>query len=170
MTKYIRPPSEDYDAHWGFASYKGKNILDVGADWGSTAYYFLEHGARKVIAVEGDKGLASQLIQNYGDDPNIVCIEKMVLSPSDFEYLISTYKPDIVKVDIEGHEKHLLGVPLDTIRPIEEWLVETHSDKLFQELNGLFTSLGYKTSVHYEPPAHPAAQIRVIWARRPEIE
>lgn len=167
MTKYIRPPLENYDAHWGFASYTGKTILDIGADWGSTAYYFLEYGARKVIAVEGDKGLTSQLIKNYGDDPNIVCIDKMILSPSDFEYLISTYKPDIVKVDIEGYERHLLGVPLDIIRPIKEWLVETHSDKLFKEFSVLFTSLGYKTSVHYE---HLSAQIRVIWARRSEIE
>lgn len=163
MVKKIREPSEDYDQHWGFASFAGKSVLDIGADWGSTAYYFLEHDAIKVVAVEGSKVSAPELFNNYGSEPNIVCIEKIVQSPDDFENLISSHKADIVKVDIEGAEKHLLGVSMDTILKIKEWLVETHNEDLFTRFYDLFTNLGYIVTVHYE---HPAERVKVIWARR----
>jgi hypothetical protein len=91
----------------------------------------------------------------------------MVQSPDNFENLISTYETDIVKVDIEGAEKHLLGVSVDTILKIKEWLVETHSDELFRKFYDLFTSLGYKMTIHWE---NPNERVKVIWARRPEIE
>lgn len=163
MVKKIRESPEDYDQHWGFASFTGKNVLDIGADWGSTAYYFLEHGAIKVVAVEGSKVSAPELFNNYGSEPNIVCIEKIVQSPDDFENLISSHKADIVKVDIEGAEKHLLGVSGDTILKIKEWLVETHNEDLFTRFYDLFTNLEYIVTVHYE---HPAERVKVIWARR----
>ena len=163
MVKKIREPPEDYDQHWGFTSFLGKRVLEFGADWGSTAYYFLEHGAIKVIAVEGSKESASELFNNYGSEPDIVCIEKMILSPDDFENLISSYEADIIKVDIEGAEKHILGVSVDTILKIKEWLVETHSEDLFTKFYDLFINLGYTVTVHYE---HPAERVKVIWARR----
>jgi len=47
--------NEDYNECWGCVSYKDKTVLDLGADYGSTVYYFLKNGAKKVIAVEGDK-------------------------------------------------------------------------------------------------------------------
>lgn len=163
MVRKIREPPENYDQHWGFASFVGKHVLDIGADWGSTVYYFTEHGAIKVIAVEGSKVSAPELFDNYGSDPNVVCVEKMVQSPNDFENLLSSHEADIVKVDIEGAEKHLLFVPVDTILKVNEWLVETHNEDLFTKFYDLFTNLGYRVTVHYE---HPVERVKVIWARR----
>jgi predicted methyltransferase len=54
---------EDYSKHWK-ADFKGKVVLDLGADYGSTAFYFLQKGAREVIAVEGDRILALNLAKN----------------------------------------------------------------------------------------------------------
>ena len=44
----------DLDTHWGWLDVEGKVVLDVGADYGSTADFFLQRGAARVIAVEGD--------------------------------------------------------------------------------------------------------------------
>lgn len=37
----IPPPpyGEDYDHHWGYTSFNGKTVLDLGADYGSTAHF-----------------------------------------------------------------------------------------------------------------------------------
>ena len=44
----VRPIyDEDYDFQWGKIDYKGKTVLDLGADIGSTADFFLGKGLRK---------------------------------------------------------------------------------------------------------------------------
>jgi len=158
--------SENYDAHWGFASFEGKSILDIGADWGSTVYYFLQHGAKKVVAVEGDKKQASELFANFNNTLNVVCVEMMVKSAEQFEQLISKYKPDIVKCDIEGDERFLLNVPVETIASVEEWLLETHSHDVHQKFLDLFNSLYPEVTIHYEIIRKEFPPVRVIWARR----
>ena len=40
-----------------FRGLAGKTVLNAGACCGETAYYFLTHGARKVIAIECDTGV-----------------------------------------------------------------------------------------------------------------
>jgi len=162
MVNPIRPPLEDYDKHWGFASFRGKIVLDIGADWGTTAQYFLQHGAKKVVAVEGNEEYVSELFRNYDDNPNVLCIEMMVKTPKQFEDLISTYEPDIVKGDIEGDEHHLLGVPVEILSSIREWLIEVHCrDQLEKKLFDLFLSLGYKVEFRYE-----VHSVKVLWARK----
>jgi len=158
--------SENYDDHWGFASFEGKTILDIGADWGSTTYYFLQHGAKKIVAVEGDRKKALELFANYNHVANVVCIEMLIKSAEQFEQLIFKYKPDIVKCDIEGDERYLLNVPVATIASIGEWLLETHSDDLHQKFLGLFNSLYPKVTIHYEIIRKEFPPVRVIWARR----
>ena len=128
----IMKPHENYDEYWGFTSFKDKTILDLGADWGSTACYFLDHGAKKVIAVEGNEELAKELLINYGEDPNVICVQKWVKTPADLHDLVLTYKPDMVKVDIEGDEACLLETDADIIKSVKEWLIETHDQGVFE--------------------------------------
>jgi GT2 family glycosyltransferase len=40
-SRKIPPYFENYDYHWGFASFRNKTVLDIGDDYGSTASYFL---------------------------------------------------------------------------------------------------------------------------------
>lgn len=44
---------ENYDVQWGQTNYKDTIVLDFGADVGSTASFFLQKGAKKVVAIEG---------------------------------------------------------------------------------------------------------------------
>lgn len=138
----------DYELHWGLRpqiiDYKGKTILDLGADHGSTAEFFLSHGVKRVIAVEGDSNLAKQLIRNYKDSLNVTPFFQFIDSPKQIELLILKYKPDIVKVDIEGFESNLLKVKPKVIHLVKEWMIEYHSDDLKDKLINFFKDLYYK--------------------------
>lgn len=65
--------------------------------------------------------------------------------------MISLYRPDIVKVDIEGQERVLLDDA--DVPQVREWLIETHSDELRQKLQDRFLQSGFKvqtvTRSHY---------------------
>jgi len=136
--------NENYDECWGYVSYKDKTVLDLGADYGSTAYYFLKKGAIKVIAVEGDKSFSLRLAQNYGKNSRVVCILKWISCSKDIEELVKLYPSDIVKVDIEGAEIYIAEVPSEVLLSVKEWLIETHTEEIYNELSKLFLSLGFK--------------------------
>jgi len=153
------PPiyGEDYKVHWGFTSFKGKIVLDLGADCGSTAYYFLHSGARRVVAVEGNPQLASLLRKYSQRDGRVVPVELFIDDPAEIEGLIRRYSPDLVKVDIEGSEKHLLGV--SNIVQVKEWLIEAHSNELHRALSSFLSAQGFRVrSFHY------LEKLRVIYA------
>lgn len=144
----LRPlvTNEDYDLHWNFLSFKDKKILDLGADYGSTASYFLWKGAKQVIAVEGDHKLASKLKENFSNNNKVITIEKIINDPQDIANLIDSYSPDIVKSDIEGAEIHLLGVPDNILETVNEWLIEAHSQTIYHKLIECFSRLGFNVS------------------------
>jgi hypothetical protein len=147
---YLPLFDEDYDSHWNYLPLKGKRILDLGADYGSTAYYFLLKGAKQVIAVEGDQKLASQLKRHYADTDRVIPIHKFINCPNDITNLISQFHPDLIKMDIESYEKHLLDCPNQLIQNINEWMIECHSEEITQRLKQKFLHLNFKvTTIPY---------------------
>ena len=58
------PGLEDYRQDYGMVDYAEKVVLDLGADVGSSADYFLRCGARRVVAVEGHPALYQELWKN----------------------------------------------------------------------------------------------------------
>jgi len=132
---------EDYDSHWGFTSFKGKTVLDLGADYGSTAHYFLKRGARRVVAVEGDPQLAGKLEENFRGDERVVPIHLFIERAEQVAELIKRFDPDLVKVDVEGAERVLLDLPRAFVEG-REWLVEAHSDELYERLKRFFLECG----------------------------
>jgi len=136
--------SENYDECWGYVSYKDKIVLDLGADYGSTAYYFLKKKAKKVIAVEGDTKLASKLRDNYETDSRVTCVEKWIKNSKDIEELIKLYPSDLVKVDIEGAEIHITKVSPKVLLLVREWLVEAHTKEICEKLVKLFLELKFR--------------------------
>lgn len=135
---------EDYDIHWSFTSFKDKIILDLGADYGSTAYYFLRKGATRVIAVEGDQQLVKKLSRNFRKDYRVTCIHGFIDKAEQISSLILCYHPDLVKVDIEGYEKVILNVPKEVLKQANEWLIEVHSDELYHALSSFFSKQGFQ--------------------------
>jgi len=168
---------EDYEAHWNVTSFKDKVILDIGADWGTTAIFFLKKGAKKIIAVEPADpriGHFAKLEEYWKDYPEILIPISCEIpdTPQNFEKYIRDYKPDIVKIDCEGCEKALLSVDKKLIEMVPEYLIEIHkgwlhpdknqNDALQYEFWGnelhdsflmLFKSLKYECKTFYEREA-----------------
>lgn len=141
---------EDFDAHWNFTSFKDKVILDMGADFGMTPSWFFEKGARKVIAVEKANQNYEQLVQNFGDDPDVICIHKYVQTSEDLTNLLTKYPSDIVKMDIEGAEFELIHVSPELIQKVNIWLIEYHGYDVRDTLQTLFEKLGYNIEKYLE--------------------
>jgi precorrin-6B methylase 2 len=160
------PPfsSENYDLHWNHVSFAGKIVLDLGADYGSTACYFHKKGASQVIAVEGNHEVAEKLKRYAIKHPFVIPDEKFIASPDDITLLINQHSPDVVKVDIEGSEVHLLKCPVEALTKVNEWLIEAHSGDLCSQIKEMFVSLGYRVfTVNFEDSILIIAHSRKLW-------
>jgi precorrin-6B methylase 2 len=163
LLRGLYPPfGENYDAHWNYLSFKGKVILDFGADYGSSAYYFWKKGATKVVAVEGNHENAEKLKKNASKYRFIVPVEKYVDSSDDFALLINHYHPDLTKVDVEGSEIHLLTCKDETLVKVPEWLVECHSFEAYKQLKRKFSSLSFRVSSSHVNSRHGPPVIVLI--------
>jgi cyclopropane fatty-acyl-phospholipid synthase-like methyltransferase len=99
--------SENPLEHWSdIEDLNNKVVLDLGCGWidhghASTPEYFISRGASKVIGVDISDNEIQKLKEIY---PEHTFILRMIDSANDFTDLISTYKPDFIKMDIEGAE------------------------------------------------------------------
>ena len=119
---------EDYESDWGLLDVEGRVVLDIGADYGSTAAFFLNKGAVKVICVESYDNDYAALAELAKGEPRIEAIHRHVASSVDFETLVVTYQPDVVKIDCEGCEALLLGVRPCVLRRVEQFGIELHNE------------------------------------------
>lgn len=142
LKPFIR--SENYENEYGALDYKGKKVLDLGADYGSSAEFFIEKGAREVIAVEGHKVLYGQLVENCKWLKNVTPISLFLRKPDDFIKLILEHKPDIVKSDLDGFEIYLLDIPDEVFSSVKEYTMEIHSMELLKNFIGKFLKNGYQ--------------------------
>lgn len=144
---------EDYQVHWGYTSYKDRTVLDLGADYGSSTEWFLEQGAKFVIAVEGDPTLGSQLVRNFANHKKVYAIALLIQNPGQLTALFrehtKTPKIDVVKMDIEGAETNLLGVPPKVVSRIPEYLIESHSPDIEGGITTFLTGLGFRHLMVY---------------------
>lgn len=154
---------EDYGHHYGAIRYAGKKVLDVGADVGSTADFFLRRGARQVIAVDGNKDMYGQLVKNAQKIPEIKPVYLLIQKPEHYEQLIRTHRPDVLKADCEGCERHLFGIPDEVFRVVPEYMVETHSKGLYDAMVQKCERNGYQilNVVRWRPG------IDIVYAKKP---
>lgn len=151
--------SENYNQHWPYIPVRGKVVLDFGADWGSTALYFLKKGAAVVVAVEADLGLYKKL-EATSQNKNIIPIYEYVNSPTQIESLINDVEPDICKFDIEGQEVNVMKMAPEVILKVPFWAFETHTHQIYDDLRAFMLSLGFKIQLDYP---FPFRNLRVIY-------
>lgn len=142
----INPPAnwEDYSQMW-VMDVAGKTVIDIGADRGSTAAHFLRWGASKVICVEGSEEMCVQLLENlpllqYRVDP----VNLLVTDGETMTQALS-YPAEIVKIDIEGGEEHLLGVSPEIIRGHEAYMIEFHYTVDVDAIKRYLESCGFES-------------------------
>ena len=132
---------EDYSHHWP-VNVQGKTVIDLGADYGSTAYYFIRKGAIRVICVEGNPLRYSQLQANMRFLPNCVAVYRNIQSPADLTDVLKNIA-ETVKVDIEGAEAHLLKVAPSLVQQHYEWIIEVHRNMDGNAFIRYFQSAGF---------------------------
>ncbi|MGB9675844.1 MAG: hypothetical protein ACPL0C_01475 [Candidatus Bathyarchaeales archaeon] len=108
------------------------------------AIFFIS-AQKKVVAVEGDRQFFEALRRNFFKNKRVVPIGLFIKSSSDIDNLISQYAPDVVKVDIEGHELTLLQC--QNIWKVKEWLIECHSKEICEQIKSLFLKEGFSVAV-----------------------
>jgi len=107
-------------------SVRGKDVLDVGAGCGETAYFYFKRGARKVICVEPDRAAIECLTENAARHSWNVEIAHEAFRLD----MLREYRFDFMKMDGEGCEKELLQLNKLPTRAV----VESHSPQLTDEL------------------------------------
>lgn len=173
---------EGFDAQYS-CDCRDKVVVDIGGYIGDTARYFLKKGASKVVVYEPvDKNIAC-LQYNLSRLP-VEIIHKGVGSENGRVTVTSNYPPghigfgnhegrysssfevesfscllnhvqaDIIKLDCEGNEKHLLEVDPSLLRKIPYWMIEIHSDSLVQNLEHLFIHAGFQKKAMPSSPGH----------------
>lgn len=136
---------EDYQDLYGFVDYKDKVVLDIGADYGSTASFFFERGAKTVYGVERNKWMVKKMRKNAEKMGNLIPILLDVSCSNQFDKLL-LLTPDIVKVDCEGCEEYLLEVGDSLLSTVNEYIIETHTRELLDAFVNKFEHAGYEIS------------------------
>ena len=97
--------------------FRNKVVLDIGSSTGGFTQYALDHGAKKVIAIE--KG-TNQMVSPLRHDPHVELHEK-----TDIFDIILDKKPDVIVADVSfiSLTKVLAHVKANLTSPTTEFLV-----------------------------------------------
>lgn len=103
----------------------GLTVLDVGAGCGGTAAFYLSNGASKVIAIEKDPTAFAVLKSN-------IAMNSWNVEPVNGSFFLEQlgWRRDIMKMDIEGAERLLLGYN-GQLQPL---VLEAHSYRIAKNL------------------------------------
>ena len=118
--KLILSEWKEWEKYYLPVDVKGKVVLDVGAGEGETAYFFLRHGAERVVCVEPDKVAYDYLLVNARVHP-----EMTVLTHPFENRQLEVFTHALLKMDIEGYEESLLEVT-----PPSPAVIEVHGLQL----------------------------------------
>lgn len=156
-----------HEAEYGGLDYRGALVLDIGADYGTTAEFFLDRGASRVLAVEASPEWRDRLVAWAHGKP--VTVLPGALGP-DTAHQIMEHRPDVVKCDCEGAEASLLDLPDDLLCAPSAWVMETHTAELYLAFSERLGGLGYDVTVvkdHGPEPNRSGKLCKVIQAVKP---
>jgi hypothetical protein len=147
----VKPPfGENYEEIYNKLDFKDKIILEIGADYGSTAFYFFSKGAKRVISVECNKDFYEQLIFNVKTifkENDIIPIFYHIETAKEIENLINTWEPDILHMDcddtITGFEELLPDVNKDILKKVKCFEIEIHREEAIKPISILFKNIDY---------------------------
>jgi len=154
----------NYFSMYGSLDYKDAVVLDIGADYGTTARYFFSRGAKRVIVSERNHDWHTKLLAYAEEEPRLTVID--LLREHDVTAVFELHRPDVVKVDCEGCERILLSLSDALLGAPRAWVMETHSRELYDEFRDRFGDLGYRVQTVEDWPETPRKCIKVITAER----
>lgn len=139
--------SESPDIHWGFLDIKDKVVLDLGCGINSefmpTPVYFLqERKAAKVIGVDGNSQSYEWFKQNYNVQHFIPHMD-MVDRHEKFIMFMDYYKPQVMKIDVEGSEILMNAIEYHHFDGIDEIACEYHNLSALISMEHIFENNDY---------------------------
>lgn len=166
--------TEHPDEHWHFIECNSSVVLDLGCgrwehiekrdpNWPTTPEYFIQRGATHVYAVDSDSHEIDWFVKNMDAQTNMTFLNQAIVSSKDASELYATYKPSVVKCDIEGAEVYLLNLSDEDFCSVTMYAVETHSNDLHDLFMKKFNVLGYEISAVLTLTHAP---VKVIFAKR----
>lgn len=151
--------SEHPAEHWGFLSVKDKKVLDLGCGINSefvpTPYFFLQESkAKSVVGVDSNPQSYQWFKQNYNVRDFILYMD-FVDRYEKIEMYLKYHRPEVVKIDIEGSEVHLLSIDSDCFQSVEQIAVEYHNKTCLVALERILKENNYNIKYfrfeHIEP-------------------
>ena len=139
--------SENPIEHWSdITNIDNKIVMDLGCGWlfqpfQSTPEYFISRGAKLLIGVEADGGEVQKLQTLY---PNHTFICKTILSETHLIELFWTYRPQVIKMDIEGYESVINKMTSEQWISVEEIGVEYHNPTCKEILERKLSEFGFE--------------------------
>jgi hypothetical protein len=139
--------SENPLEHWSdVVDVRDKVVLDLGCGWlfqpfMSTPEYFLSREAKKVIGVDASCGEIEQLKQTF---PVHTFICRTIEKVEDITSLLEEYRPELVKMDIEGHEVLMEQITDEQLSSVKEFAIEYHNPTCKQVIIKRLTELGFE--------------------------
>jgi hypothetical protein len=151
-----------FETEYGSLDYRGAVVLDIGADYGCTAEFFLSRGAVHVYASEWNEEWRTQL-EAWAEGKAVTPLGPLTTGSA--AAMLQAASPEVVKVDCEGCERHLLAVPDDVLTGPRAWILETHSDEVHAALWALFARLGYRLTMirDFGPAPNKSGLVCRIW-------
>lgn len=145
---------------YGSLDYRDAVVLDIGAEYGCSAEFFLSRGAKHVFASEFSPEWRN-LLARWAVGKPVTVVPAVT---EDNAATLLGLSPDVVKVDCEGCEKVLLGVSDEALATPRAWVLETHTADLYDSLTERMRSLGYKvTNIEYHEGPNKQGQVCRIW-------
>jgi len=168
-----------YEPFPEFHPVRNKLVVDIGARWGDYSIICNKTYGANVIAFEPlldnyyeaikyiQRNRANVEIFHVGLTDNTGIGFKEITTDNNMLYLhndgvhkeevyfttLDSYKvsPDLLKIDVEGYEMHVLQGAVDTIRQHHpRIIIETHSKQLEYEVTSYLTTLGYSLKHEYK--------------------
>jgi hypothetical protein len=173
ITRYY--DTEHPKEHWEFIECDGKVAIDLGCgrwekveqrdfSWPTTPEWLAQQGASHVYAFDIDPEEVEWYNNNVDTTLPVTTMLKGIYTVDDVRYIWNTYKPKIVKCDIEGFESKILELTNEEFSMIDLWAVETHSDELEMAFKQKFLDCGYTLFGYIH--LSQATQVRVLFAKK----
>lgn len=139
--------SENPKEHWGFLYVQDKVVLDLGCGINSehtpTPWYFIQdRGAKKVIGVDSNPQSYQWFKQNYNIQ-NFIIFSDVIDRYEKIVFLFDYFKPQVVKMDIEGAEIYMNALNNELFDTVEQIAIEYHSFPCLVAIEGKLKENNY---------------------------
>ncbi len=163
--------SEHPQDHWRFLPIEGQTILDLGCGINSehtpTPMYWIQNKAKFVAGVDPSSQSYDWFKQNF-NVRNFVHTMDYVDRIEKFELYLGFYKPDVVKIDIEGGELYLNGLDAKYLDGVRHIGIEYHNLPCLISCERLLKDNGY-TLEYYKFPHLDIDYQGVLYAHKKSI-